>query len=139
MWKKLWEYILSLFNKPDPEPDPNKWVNEAEGYEIRRKTYDPPYNGRLFSAKIDRKFHDLLKMSGGNTKITVNDEYLEFYGVDKENGRYDLAFTDKKRKHTDLPKPCYLRIYRDDQLHTVVKMDDGWSYSSVFVQKEVEL
>jgi len=155
MWDWIRELIEKWFSKQRPRPDEpkpdepkpdkpddsDKWINESAGYRIRLKDYhnspNKEHKGRRTSVKIDTRFHKVMGMTDANTKVTVDNEAFVYYGVDAENGKHDLAFADGKRFPEDYNKPCYLRIYKDGELHTVVRIAE-WKYGSVVVEEEVK-
>ena len=130
MWKwlkKMWDKMF----KPKPEPEP---TNPAAGFRVRCKTYKPPYHkDRRFSAKIDTRFHTELGLTGDNAALTVDGVALEYYGIDMENGKHDLCFCDKKRKHTDLPRPVSLRIFKNGAEVAEIVIPE-WKYQAVYVE-----
>jgi hypothetical protein len=132
---ELIEKVKKWFRpKPDPDPQPS---NPCAGYTIRLKTYKGPdyYKDRRFSCKLDKRFYHDQGCRGDNTKVYVDGEELKFYGIDQENGRMDLSFCDKKRKHTDLPKPVRLLIQKlgEDLCEVLI---DEWEYKAVTVPGE---
>jgi hypothetical protein len=147
-WKKFWKVIERIvFGKPDPDPDPQpdpdpdpdnpEWTNVAVGLRIRLKTYKPDENGNTYkdrrtSIKIDSDFHRKFGMTGENTKVTIDDVVLEYYGVDSENGKHDLAYCSKVMFAKDYNKPCILRLSKDGKLHTVVRINK-YEYTTVYV------
>ena len=112
-------------------------VGDAIGYRIRLKTYNPPHKQRLFSAKIDTRFHTELGVTAENATLTVDGIELPFYGVDAENGKHDLSFCDKARHHKDLPKPVVLKIFKDGELVAEVEIPE-WKYGAVYVKATKE-
>lgn len=132
--KKIWDFIAFWKkDKPDPQPEP---TNPCKGYTIRLKTYKQPYyKDRRFSCKLDKRFYHDQGCRGDNTDVTVDGVLLKFYGIDMENGRMDLAFCDKVRPHTDLPKPVMLRIYKDGMEIANVRIAE-WAYYAVDVTEK---
>ena len=146
--KRFWKWLISLWEKkkpkpepkPEPKPDPDVFDNgTTASYTIRLKTYKPPYHkDRRFSCKLDKRYSTEQGLTPDNSKVTVNEEYLTFYGVDQENGRYDLAYCDKIRLPDSLKKPITLKVYKSLQLVTVIKMPE-WVYGAVTVSQTTEL
>lgn len=118
------------------------WTNKSSGYRIRLKDYknspDRTHKGRKTSVKLDTRFHTEVGMHNGNTKVTADNGELEYYGIDAENGKHDLCFADKNRFPEQHNKPCYLKIYKNEKLHTVVKIDE-WKYGTVLVEAKCEV
>ncbi len=141
---KLIEWVRNTFRKEEPkQTDPTKHINkDSVGYRIRLKDYkDSPnrtHRGRKVSIKIDTRFYTNLRLDSQNTVVKVDDGLFEFYGVDAEHGKHDLCFADKNRFPEQFNKPCFLKIYKDRELHTVLKINE-WKYGSYFVEKEIEL
>ena len=139
--KWLRNLLKKLFGKkpsPQPEPEPDGHNNgTTAGYTLRLKTYEPPHKDRRFSVKLDKRFHTEQGLTESNSAVTVDDIALQFYGIDQENGRYDLSFCDKFRHHNTLPKPVLMRIYKGTTLITVASIPE-WEGGAVVVEKSVK-